>query len=1142
MRSAMQVTTAVEKEGIISIVLRKMRFLALILVFAHACKKQEIPLFKLLPPEKTGLEFSNDLLEDDSFNIIQYLYYYNGGGVATGDINNDGWTDIYFASNRESNRLFLNLGKDESGSIKFRDITEESGVAGSGSWSTGVVMADLNGDGWLDIYQCQVGGYKAFQGRNQLFINNGCAGQTANNEGVSCLVTFTDRAEAYDIDHSGFSTHSAVLDYDLDGDLDLYLLCHSVHSTESYRDTAATRKRDNLAGDRLYKNLLVENRGKAMAFEEVSDEAGILGGIAGYGLGVAVGDIDQNGYPDIYVGNDFHENDFLYMNQGDGTFLEQSTTVFGHTSYFTMGADLADVNNDGFSDLVTLDMKPDDEFLFKSAQGPDPYEIYRFKRSFGYHDQFPRNMLQLNRGLWQSGSGWFSEVGQMSGMAATDWSWSALLVDFDLDGWKDLHVTNGIVRRPNDLDYLRFISNRQIQEEATDLELADRMPSGKVSNVVFRNQLGASFQDVTQKWQMNIASLSNGAASADFDQDGDLDLVINNINQTAFYYENQRDKLSQMNFVKIKLIGTKYNQQAIGAIVQIYHDSTMQSQEVYPSRGWQSSSDVVVHFGLGNTTQIDSLKVRWPDRQITILHNPPSGQLHIIDRNDVSVKPVIQEHIDKKFTISALEDVVHGKHTENTFYDSNREPLIPYFLSTQGPRITGADVNGDGLIDIYLGGATGQAGQLFLQSSDHFKAAPTSVFEKDQDREDTGVAFFDADGDGDQDLYVGSGGNQFYHQDSLLLDRLYLNDGAGDFSKASDHVPPVFGQTSVVSPADFDEDGDIDLFVGNRGKAVNYGARTNSYLLLNDGSGLFSVSASTSIDLASLGMVTDATWSDIENDGDLDLIVIGDWLAPTLFKQEEGKFIKSLLPIMGSVPNNPVGWWSAIAIEDLDNDGDDDLVLGNFGLNSNLQPTVEEPVSLYLADFDANLTADPILTYFRQGKEYTLEGLDALSSQLVYLKKDHRVYREFASKPVGELFSAHQLETAVVSQVTEFRSMIALNDGKGNFTLHSLPWQAQISPVFAIEILDANKDDDPDLLLGGNLYEVQPAIGRMDASIGTLLLGDGNGSFSPVSNEEYGLNISGQVRDFLSLPFQGERITLVARNNEKVQVLKIDSR
>lgn len=1087
-----------------------------ILLLAACQQKQKQPLLELVPPSASGLDFINQLEETDSMNIIQYLYFYNGGGVGVGDFNGDGLPDLFLTANQGANKLYLN-----DGDFQFRDITDQAGITQAGNWSTGVNVVDVNGDGRLDIYICQVGNYKAFRGRNQLFIHQGLR------DGIPY---FEEQAADFGLDHAGFSTQSAFFDYDRDGDLDMYLLCHSVHSTETYRDTSLTRRSNDRAGDKLYHNEGPDASGQIF-FTEVSEAAGINSGIAGYGLSVTIGDIDQNGYPDIYVGNDFHENDFLYLNQGDGTFREAIAEATGHTSNFSMGSDVADINNDGWLDVMTLDMKPESEYELKNAQGSDPYDIYRFKRSFGYHDQLPRNMLQLNQQLDPTGQVRFSEQGQLAGVDATDWSWSVLMADLDNDTWKDLYITNGIIRRPNNLDYLNFIASEKVQAQATDLELAAQMPNGKVRNYLYRNT--GKFPMVHQKdWLEIPPSYSNGAAIVDLDLDGDLDLVTNNINEPAFLHRNRAEKLREHHYLQIKLEYPGPNPFAIGARVSLWAKGALQTQTLAPVRGFQSSQGYTLHFGLGNAEEVDSIRVVWPDGQSTqYTAVAVDQQLLIRPGNGKPYRP-------KSTFETPIFAGTSGRlpspfqHRENLFYDNKREGLIPYLLSTQGPKMASADVNQDGLMDIFIGGASGQTGQLLLQDEAglFIPAALPDLFPH-QKSEDTAICFFDADGDGDQDLLVGAGGNEFYRDDPALQDRLYLNDGKGNFRYAPGALPQYFGQTACIRPADYDQDGDIDLFVGIRSVPVSYGLSPDSYLLENKGDARFEVNQTAMPQLEGLGMVTDAQWTDTDQDGDLDLVVVGDWMPITLFRQQSDGFVMEPL-------EHTAGWWNTIEIVDIDADGDEDWLVGNFGWNSTLQPTVEEPIRLYLGDIDGNLSRDPILTYYRDGKEYTIEDLDGLTKQLVFLKKRFRQYEKFASSTFSEVFDENDLAQVQVKEIQTLASSLVLNQGGQTFEVNALPMAAQVAPVFAIQSADFNEDGRLDLLLGGNFYEVKPSIGRMDASLGTLLLGQESGDFLPMANAEANLWLDGAVRDFESLASAEGSLLFVARNNANLQVFR----
>lgn len=1134
---------------------------AALLLYCSGCRQTPADtLFTALPVAETGISFENRLPEqtaEGGMNIIQYLYYYNGGGVAAGDVNNDGLTDLYFTSNVDKNRLYLNKG-----GFKFEDVTEKAGVGGSGSWKTGVAMADVNADGWLDIYVCQVGNYKSFRGKNQLFINN--------RDG-----SFTDRAEEYGLDLSAFCTQAAFFDYDRDGDLDCFVLCHSVHSPESYKDTSISRRYDALASDRLFRNEAISlaasvgnpspspspkgeggrrvdsvdaasplpfRRGVegGVYFTDITAQSGLRDGKSGYGLGLAIGDVNGDGYPDIYVANDFHENDFLYYSVEGQYFKEGITQSVGHTSNFSMGCDMADFNNDERPDIVTLDMKPEDEIILKSSQPGDQYPVYQFKHSYGYHWQFPRNNLQLNRGTGDGGR-WtvdgrrgtvdglprpfgggqtaeFSEIGQLAGMATTDWSWSALLADFDLDGWKDLYITNGIPHRPNDMDYLQFISSAAVQRQASDLEIISKIPSGIEANYCFRNKTDLRFEDVSAKWGLAQTGCSNGAVYADLDNDGDPDLVTNNLNQPASVYKNNT---KGRNFLKIQLKGAALNPFAVGASVTLESsDGPRQMQYLQPVRGFQSSVEPLLLFGLDTLSAVSAIYIQWPDGTTQQIPGPVAANQTLRIRQEAApTGPGTPAAGNPVLTPSPTPLPAHRERQAD---DITREKLLPWSLGTQGPKLAAGDVNRDGLDDFYIPGPSG--GQLVLQTKQGF-AAPKQLLKYTFAWNETCAVFFDANGDGAPDLYVGTGGNQLSGDQPGLADFLWLNDGRGNFEDHSSGLLPKMAEnTACVRPGDFDGDGDLDLFVGGRSVTGAYGMAPNSFLLENDGAGHFTDASARAAGLGRIGMVTDAQWADINGDQRPDLVVCGEWMPLTVFQNTGSGFVKTEIP-------HSSGLWNSIAAADMDGDGDTDLIAGNFGLNSIFRASPEEPLGLWVKDLDQNGATDPVLSYYRQGKNRVFADKDWLTGQLPMVKKNFVQYRKYAESTFDDVFPAAMWAGAVHRTAEVLESCWVENRGKAAWALHPLPAEAQFSPVTAILTGDFDGDGYPDMLLGGNWYEVQPAIGRQDASCGTYLRGDGKGGFVAMPAGQSGFRLRGAVRDLKMIRKTGNRYSILAAIN-----------
>lgn len=1097
--------------------------LFIILLLFVTCRNGKTTTTRFSIQEKTGIEFSNTIQNTAGFNIFSYRNFYNGGGVAIGDINNDGLADIFFTANMGSNRLYLNKGD-----WQFQDISAKAGFTEKKDWSTGVVLVDINYDGWLDIYVCNAGYFDGQKPKSQLYINN-------HN------LTFTDKAAEYGLtNEGGYTTHAAFFDYDLDGDLDCFIINNSFIpvNTLNYANKRELRAPDwpvadflKGGGDYLYRN----DDGK---FIDVSSEAGIYGSLISFGLGVTVGDVNDDHYPDVYVSNDFFERDYLYINQRNGTFKDELEQWMQHVSLSSMGADLADVNNDGYLDIFTTDMLPDNDYRLKTTTSYESIDILRLKQKTGFYNQYTQNTLQIN-----NGNGKFMETGFYSGVAASDWSWGGLIFDADNDGLSDIYVCNGILNDVTDQDFIDFFANDVMQKMALTGEkekfdeIVNRMPSKPIPNKFFHNKGNLKFADEGNNWGFATPSFSNGAAYGDLDNDGDLDLVVNNVNAKAFIYRNniREQQKEKNNYIGIVLKGNEKNTMAVGSHIKVYQGSQVISREIIPSRGFQSSVDYKQIIGLGNGIA-DSMIIVWPDRTHTKFDKPPINK--VLEIKQENSKPMNEPVTSSANTLLAISASPFEKHTEDDYIDFYNERNVPMMLSREGPQAATADVNGDGLMDVYIAGATGQAGQLYIQAANGFQKKEDSLFNKNKAMEDVTVLFFDADKDGDDDLYIGAGGNAQPKNSVLLRHRLYKNDGKGNFSEQHSAFPANSMNISVAVVNDYDNDGDNDLFIGGRNVPMSYGTPGSSYLLMNDGKGNFTdITASVFPALNNIGMVTAASWADVNGDNHKELIVVGEWMAPEIFTYRNNRFEK--LPTR---MNDLSGWWKSMAVADLDGDGDNDLVLGNCGENFYLNPSREKPVKLWINDFDQNGTADKIITRTVEGKDVPVFLKRELTEQLPSLKKQNLKYVDYATKSVQQLFSKEAINKSGVRIFNYASSCIAINDGKGNFTVQVLPLKVQLSSVNAILCTDINSDGKIDLVLGGNNFNFLPQFSRMDASFGHVLINTGRAQFEWLPHRESGLSVRGQITDIKELAVRGERQFLFLLNDDYPVLYKLYKR
>ena len=1083
-----------------------------------------------MPADETGVQFTNTVPENDSLHIMNYEYLYNGHGVSAGDFSNDGWDDIFVTGNAVPSKLFINKKN-----FHFDDITAIAGVAGNGTWSTGVCAADVNGDGLMDIYVCHSGKYSdSSKLSNELFINQGL------NKGS--IPVFKNMAREYGLDAPGTqSTMAVFFDYDKDGDLDMFLLNHSINSYDPFENTSILRGRPSRQyGNRLFKNMLLETTQNK--FIDVTQQAGIQSHVYNYGLSVDVSDINMDGWPDIYTTSDYTEKDCYYINNKNGTFTESLENSFAQISKYSMGSDVADINNDAMPDVFTLDMLPESNYRQKLLKGPDEYDKYHLIVDSGFYYQQMRNMLQINEGADEKGNERFSEIAQLAGVSNTDWSWSALFADMDNDGWKDLFITNGYLRDFTNMDFLKYTAADAMFEQAEKknfnyktFDLVKKIPSNKLSNYAFQNSRDLTFKNVTKNWGLDLPVVSNGAAYADFDNDGDLDLIVCNNNDPVSLYRNNSDA-SKNNFINLSLKGLSKNTEATGAKVFAYSNGNVQFLEKSRVRGFQSTVTSMLHFGLGTVKSIDSLKIIWPDGKVSMHRNVASNKtLHIDENqeNDWIAEDGLQKKNEAYYKDITTQSNVNFIHKENDFIDFKDETLLPWQLSRYGPALAVADINKDGLDDFFAGGAISQASVIYVQNSNGtFKRISQPDIEKDKESEDVSAVFFDANGDGYPDLYVVSGGNEYADGSPEYQDRLYISNGKGNFSKAVNALPSMLSSKQAVAVGDYDGDGDLDIFVGGKAVPGSFPLPARSYVLRNDSQNGISkftdVTQDIAPDLLNPGMISAAAWMPLKNSKELQLVIAGDFMPVEIFRYTSGKFI-NLSKEAGLENSN--GMWSALQIKDIDHDGNLDIIAGNCGNNTQYHSSHDKPITVYYNDFDGNGVIDPIICYYVGDTSYPMASRDELLDKMQGLKKKFVHYKDYGNATINDILTNDQLSSSKKLFCNTQQSCVFFNDGNNLFTKKDLPLEAQFSRVSSIENIDSDK-----LLLAGNFYPYRVQLGHSDASMGLILK---NQSRNIIAEAPYktGLYLSGDVRSVKMLKGNNKnKYLLVATNNASLKL------